>query len=387
MTRIFGLAFTCLLFALIGGTSCRAEGYVLSPDDQIDISVLGHDEFKAGVTLLPDGTFYYPLLGRVHAAGQTIEELTGLLAQGLSRQLNQPQVTVTLREGRPRKVSVLGSAAKLPGQYDCRIGMHLLDLIAVSGGPMPSPELAQAILVISGGSQTISVDLPKLLSHADMTQNLLLAPGDVLFLTPRAASETQVQVVGEVAKPGAYETPPGGISLMSLMNLAGGATLKAALTQAQVMHLGQVTVCNLRPLLTQDLSDAMSAIRLLPGDVLLIPVNNAHILTLGEVGIKGVFPIPDGETLPLTVALAQAGGITADGDKKHISIVRRRVEGAVVLLSVNMDDLVSGKHSASDPRLEPGDILYVPLRRHSKSIGDVLTSLSPLAFLGTLSHL
>ena len=153
------------------------------------------------------------------------------------------------------------------------------------------------------------------------------------------------------------------------------------------MHGGTVTLCNLRPLLTSDLGNALSAVRLMPGDVLLVPVNNAHILALGEVGVKGVFPIPDGETLPLTVALAQAGGITADGDQKRIDIVRRRADGKANVLSVNLDDLMSGKRDTFEVHLEPGDILYVPTRRHPKNVGDVLTSLSPLAILGTLSHL
>ena len=378
---------------LVTSDRCSADGtqtvsaYLLSPEDQIDISVLGHEEFKASVTLLPDGTFHYPLLGLVHAAGQTLDGLTETLARGLSQQLNQPQVTVTLREGRQRKVSVLGGAAKMPGQYDCKTGMHLLDLFAVCGGTVSSPELAQAILVTSGGKENITLDLPKLLSQADSSQNLPLAPGDVLFLTPRTASEVQVQVVGEVTRPGAYEAPPGGLSLLSLIDLAGGATTKAALTQAQVMHRGQVTTYNLRPLLTSDLHVPSGAIRLLPGDVLLVPVNTARILTLGEVGIKGVFPIPDGETLPLTTALAQAGGITAEGDQKNVTIVRRSPTGKRTVLTVNIEAILKGKNSAADIELQSGDILYIQARRHPKGVGDLLTSLSPLAILGTLSHL
>ena len=309
------------------------------------------------------------------------------MAKGLRSQLNQPQVTVTLREGRPRKVSVLGSGAKTPGQYDCKSGMHLLDLIAVSGGPVISPESVQAVLVTDGGKDSTPIHLPQLLSGTDTAQNLPLAPGDILFLTARSAAQTQAQVIGEVNKPGAYDVPPDGLSLLSVMNLAGGATSKAALTQAQVMHAGQTTIYNLRPLLTSDLNASVGSVRLVPGDVLLIPENKAHILTLGEVAVKGVFPIPDGETLPLTAALAQAGGIAADGDKKNIAIVRRRADGTTAVLTVNIEELLSGKKDAPEVNLLPGDILYVQTRSHPKGVGDLLTSLSPLAILGTLSHL
>ena len=113
----------------------RHASYVLSPDDQVDISVLGHDEFRASVTLLPDGTFNYPVLGKVHAAGLTVDGLTKTLVKGLSSQYNQPEVTVYLRQSRPRNVSVLGDGAKAAGQFEFRTGMHLLDLLAAAGGP------------------------------------------------------------------------------------------------------------------------------------------------------------------------------------------------------------------------------------------------------------
>ncbi len=364
-----------------------AMAYVLSPDDQIDISVLGHEDFKASVTILPDGTFNYPIVGKVHAAGQTVDGLKMALTRGLGSQLNQPEVTVTLRASRPRKVSLLGAGAKTAGQYDYKQGMHLLDLLAVSGGPLTGPEMTQATLVTGGGKDSVPINLPRLLSGADTSQNLPLAPGDILFLTPRDAAVAQVQVIGEVVKPGAYEVTPQGSTVLSLVTLAGGATPKAALTQAQVMHGGRVTVYDLRRLLTRDLSDTAGRVRLVPGDVLLVPTNNARILALGEVGVKGVIPIPDGETLPLTVALALVGGVTAEGDKKNVGIVRRTPDGRATVLVVNTDDLLKGKNNVTDVNLQSGDILYVQSRNHPKGISDALSSLGALSFLGTLSHL
>ena len=359
--------------------------YVLSPDDQLDISVRGHDDFKASVTVLPDGTFNYPVVGKVHAAGLTVDGLSRVLTRGLSDQLNQPEVTVTLRQGQARKVSVLGAGAKSAGQYEYRQGMHLLDLLAQSGGPLASPELTQATLV-TGGKDSVPINLPRLLSGADTSQNLPLAPGDILFLTPREAV-AQVQVIGEVARPGAFDVKADGASLLSVVTQAGGPTAKAALTQVQLMHGGAVTVYNLRPLLTSDLNAPAGRVRLAPGDVLLVPTNEAHILALGEVGSKGVIPIPDGATLPLTVALAQVGGVTSEGDKKNVDIVRRTPDGKATVLVVNTDDLLRGKNNVADLNLQNGDILYVQQRGHPQGIGSVLSSLGALSVLGTLSHL
>jgi len=360
--------------------------YVLSPDDQIEISVLGHEDFKASVTLLPDGTFNYPVLGKVHAAGLTVDALTAKLTRGLSGQLNQPEVTVYLRQGRARKVSVLGDGGKGTGQFDYKNGMHLLDLLASAGGLSAEPQLVQATLVPAGGGQPIPVSLSRLMADADTSQNLPLAPGDVLFLVARNPEVGQVQVVGEVAKPGAYSIQPSGISVLALVNEAGGALPTARLTEAQIFHAGQVQMVNLRPLLTTDLNSDAGRLRLVPGDVLLVPANKNRVLALGEVRTPGVLPIPDDQPLTLTTAYALVGGATPDGDKKNVDIVRRSPTGKTTLLAFNMEDLLKGKNGVTDITMQPNDILFIQTRNRPKSVGDILSSVGSLALLGNLAR-
>lgn len=362
-----------------------APAYMLSPDDQISITVLGHPEFNAEVVLLPDGTFNYPLLGKVHAAGLTVDGLTVKLISGLSTQLNQPDVTVTLKQGRPRKVTVVGDGVHAAGQYDFKTGMHLLDLLAVAGGPAGEPQLVSATLETEGGA-TVSVDLSKLLADADTSQNLPLAPGDVLFLVARNPEVGQVQVVGDVEKPGAYSIMPSGISILSLLNQAGGALPTARLTEVQIMHAGQVRTVDLRPLLTTDLKSATSRIRIVPGDVLLVPANKNRILALGEVRTPGVLPIPEDRPLRLTTAYALVGGATPDGDKKNIDIIRRDAAGHATLIAVNMESLLKGKDGQNDIVLQPDDILFIQTRNHPQSIGTILSGIGTLGVLGTLTR-
>ncbi len=363
-----------------------APAYVLSPDDQIGITVLGHPEFNADVTLLPDGTFNYPLLGKVHAAGLTVDSLTAKLVSGLSSQLNQPDVTVTLKAGRPRKVTVVGDGVKAAGQYDFKTGMHLLDLLALAGGPAGEPQLVSATLETEGGA-TVPVDLSKLLTDADTAQNLPLAPGDVLFLVARNPEVGQVQVVGDVDKPGAYSIMPSGISVLSLLNQAGGALPTARLTAVQIMHAGRVQTVDLRPLLTTDLNSAASRIRIVPGDVLLVPANRNRILALGEVRSPGVLPIPEDRPLRLTTAYALVGGATPDGDKKNIDIIRRDPSGHATLIAVNMENLLKGKDGQTDLVMQPDDILFIQTRNHPQSLGTILGGLSGLGTIATLSRL
>ena len=360
--------------------------YVLSPDDQIGITVLGHSDFNAEVTVLPDGTFSYPLLGKVHAAGLTIDGLTNKLTAGLSSQLNQPDVTVTLKQGRARKVTVVGDGVKAAGQYDFHTGMHLLDLLAVAGGPAADPEMVSATLAPPAGA-AVPIDLAKLLGGADTAQNLPLAPGDILFLVSRNPEVGQVQVVGDVVKPGAYPLMPSGISVLALLNQAGGALPTARLTQVQIMHAGQVQIVDLRPLLTSDLRSGAAQIRLLPGDVLLVPANKNRILALGEVRTPGVLPIPEDQPLTLTTAYALVGGATEEGDKRNVDIIRRPPNAPATLMAFNMDDLLKGKNGVSDITLQPNDILFIQTRNHPQNLGSILGGLTGLGAIATLSHL
>ena len=340
--------------------------YVLAPDDQVDVAVQGHDDLKETATILPDGTFSYPILHVVQAAGLTTEGLTRRLEEGLSQsgQINGPQVTVSLRESRPRKVSIVG-AVKAQGLFDYRTGQRLRDLVLEAGGPAGDAALTQATLLTADG-RSLPIHLAALLDGSDPAQNLPLAPGDLLSVQARPAG--QAQIVGEVAKPGAYDVPAEGTPITALLLQSGGATPKAALSRAQILHGGRVRVVSLRPLLDSLDSDAGRLV-LCPGDVLLIPVNAARVAVLGEVRSPGAFDVPDGGSLSVTDALILAGSTTADADKKNAVLLRRGAgEGKPAQIAVNLDDALRGVGLA-DQALQPGDILYVPGRKSGNGLG------------------
>ena len=357
-----------------------AKIYVLSPDDVVEISVLGHEDLKAEVTILPDGTFNYPVIGTVHAAGQTVAGLTRTLTKGLSKIYNQPEVTVYLRQGRLRRISVSGDGIKTTGQFEFRTGMHVQDLVTAAGGLSEEPYLVDGTLVTNDGQKTI-LDMEALMS-GDMKQNLPLAPGDQLYLRARNPELAEVQVEGQVTKPGSYNIMPSGISILALLNQAGGALPTARLTKVQIKHDGMVQVVNLLPLLNSDLTDPAGNIRLMPGDVILIPQNKNVVLALGEIRSTGVLSIPDDQPLTLTKAYALVGGATPDGDKKNVNVIRRTPSGQAQLLTINMEDVLKGKNGVTDITMQPDDIMFVQTRNHPKSLGDILSTVGTLGSLG-----
>ncbi len=356
--------------------------YVLAPSDQLQIVVQGHDELTQTVQVLGDGTFHFPIAGKVQASGKTVDQLETALAHGISGIVKDPQVTVLVRESHTRKISVAG-AVKAPGLYEYHPGMRLLELIAASGGPLQAPELTQATVITAQGTQSIPVDLPRLLSGGDTTQNLALAPGDLLLLSPRDPATSMIQVIGQVEKPGQYPVMTGGSTLSALLTESGGPTPSAALTQAQLMHAGTVRPLNLHAL-KYNLGDPAGRIVLVAGDTLLVPENKQKIAVLGEVRAPAVYLIPDGEDLPITQALAQAGGSTVEADKKQVGVLRLGSDNKRHLIAVNMEAMLRGDASVTDSNLKPGDILVVPTRHRKQGIGEYIGQVPGLFYISRL---
>ncbi len=359
-----------------GGQSAPGAAYVLSPDDQLNISVLGHENLTQSVVILPDGTFQYPIVGAVHAAGLTVAGLKRTLVQGLSTDLNQPQVTVTVVQTRPRMVSVLGDV-HAPGLYPVHPGTHLEDILAACGGPAQPAQLTQATLVTDGGTKSTPIDVLGLMNDTDPTENVPMEAGDVLLVQAKNPETGQVQVIGEVLRPGAYSVPVDGLTVEAVLAETGGAAPDGALTQAQIMHDGKSIPVNLHPLMT-DLNAPVGQTVLMPGDVLLIPQDLNKVAILGEVHQAQDYLIPDGKTLTVADAVALAGGPTSQAARGKATIVRRGADGQPVVIPVDLDALLAGKTQVADVPLQPNDILYVPTRHQAPGF-------NPLNLLGYAS--
>lgn len=337
--------------------------YILSQDDQLSVTVMGHTNYNMTMTVLPDGTITYPVVGTVHAAGMTVDGLTKALTKGLGKVLNQPQVTVTIVQSRPLTVTVIGSV-KTPGLYSYKPGWHVLDAIAAAGGLAQVPEMTSATLITDEGNKSVDLDLVDLLSGANLAQNPPIEPGDTLRIVTRDPSVALVQVRGEILKPGQYVVPAQGADVMSLLTQAGGPTTAAALTRVQILHKGEAQTINLRSSLNTLDPSAQSA-RVVAGDVLLVPTNNAKIAVLGEVKNPSIQVIPDGENITLVDALTMAGGLTDDSDRAKVAVVERTSNGKTTQKEFDLTKNVAA--NATDTQIQPGDVVFVPTRRKGRS--------------------
>ena len=225
-----------------GPTPTPAEdGYQIGPSDILRVTVYGHEDLTQTVLLQPDGTFTFPLIGRVKGSDMTPSELEKKIAILLSRgYIRNPQVTVVVQEYRSKTVYVVGEVAR-PGPYPLAGRTTLLEVLAKSGGTANAG--AEVVIVrppagaaVSGpvlptevsNDKELAPGKPKAqvfrvamgaIQAGELDKNLALQPNDTVFIPPAA----KVFVTGEVRNPSAYPWFPG-MTARQLISVAGGLT-------------------------------------------------------------------------------------------------------------------------------------------------------------------
>jgi polysaccharide export outer membrane protein len=215
--------------------------YQIGPQDILRITVYGHEDLTQSVLVQPDGTFTYPLVGRVKGSDMTPGELEKKIAILLARGfIRNPQVTVVVQEYRSKTVYVVGEVAR-PGPYPLAGRTTLVEVLAKAG---PTTAAGAEVVVVrphKGAAVTGPVlptevaegeeaaeDKPRAevfrvavsaIQEGDLEKNLELQPNDTVFV-PQAP---KVFVTGEVRSPGAYGWFPS-MTTRQLISLAGGLT-------------------------------------------------------------------------------------------------------------------------------------------------------------------
>lgn len=263
----------------IGTTS----DYRVGAGDIIDIDVFQADELDRTVRVRPDGTISFPLLGVLPVAGETTAELEDSLAARLSESyLNDPQISVFVKEYRAHAVSVLGQVHE-PGVRYLRQPRTLVSMLSESGGLTDD---ASSIIHLrrkqdgsdGGGLVLLTIDLRDLLENPRRDLDLQLQGDDTIFVPKRGV----VFVEGAVRNPGAFALQGAG-TVLKAVTLAGGLEYSAKKSSVQVVHSGRGEP----ELVTVDLG----AIRNDPS--LDIPVGDGDVVIVGtnpvKVGLVGLW--------------------------------------------------------------------------------------------------
>src|SRR4029079_9934672 len=116
-----------------------AGEYVVGPQDRLAITVFDEPTLTKTVTVDSDGTFDFPLVGRIKAGGLAIRQITADLKKRLGPPdgfLVNPQVNIEVETYRSQVVYVNGQV-RAPGAVPLKGAMTIMDVLAQAGSPTP----------------------------------------------------------------------------------------------------------------------------------------------------------------------------------------------------------------------------------------------------------
>jgi polysaccharide export outer membrane protein len=159
-----------------------ASIYQIGPEDVLEISVWKNPELSRTVPVRPDGKVSLPLVNDIQASGLTPIDLRDQVTAKLSEYIPAPEVSVIVREVHSRKVTVTG-AVKLPGRYELKSTMTVLEVIALAQGLTDFASKDRIVILRQNGEKTERIPFNyRKISDAAQQDNFLVRPGDIVFV-------------------------------------------------------------------------------------------------------------------------------------------------------------------------------------------------------------
>ena len=159
------------------------EEYIVGPGDVLQIVVWRNEELSTEVPVRPDGRISTPLVDDMVASGKTPSQLGADMEEVLAEFLRTPEVSViVVQQGATNQIQIVGEVAS-PQALSYREGLRLLDVVVAVGGlsEFAAGNRAKVVRLATGGQVECRVRIKALLD-GDMSQNILVFPGDVLVV-------------------------------------------------------------------------------------------------------------------------------------------------------------------------------------------------------------
>ena len=161
--------------------SFQPTPYRINAGDELEIWVWGDERLQRDVLVLPDGTFAFPLVGQVQAAGRLPTDIERIITAGLQPQYKGPvpQVTVSVKKPSGYQFSVMGKV-KGPGTFTPGRYVNALEAIAIAGGPSEFAQTGGVKIIRKVGNQLVVI--PIRLQDALRGDTSRLGPNDVPWI-------------------------------------------------------------------------------------------------------------------------------------------------------------------------------------------------------------
>lgn len=336
------------------------KNYILGSDDELLIDINGFSEEHYNLNITSEGYIKVPKVGNIFVSGITIEEAKRRIVDRLSKIYvglktyngSAPNTTATVSLGSIRtiRVSILGDVVA-PGTYSISSLSRVMNALYLSGGPNENGSFRE-IRVIRDRKLIAQVDLYDLLTTGNLRQNIALQDQDIIQV---GSYKSRIEIKGQIKKPAIFENLPNE-NLERIIAEYGNGFLPDA--YKQVLKVQRYTDKETKLI---DLSnDLLSSFYPKSGDIITVEqvltnrIENAVTLQ-GAVYRAGSYSVSDNPTL--SKLIKRADGFKQDAFLGRISITRLKDDLTKENISVNYNDIISGK--TPDIALHREDVVVV----------------------------
>jgi protein involved in polysaccharide export with SLBB domain len=334
--------------------------YQLGPDDELIIDLTGYSEETYQLKVTPEGNIRIPIYGTLSVSGATIEQAKLRISSLISKQnptisTGETKIGVSLGNIRSIKVVILGEV-NLPGTYTLPSLATVFNALYASGGPNENGSFRN-IKVIRANKLIATLDVYDYLMNGTSKANIRLQDQDVIKVS---AYENRVEFRGYVKREGYFETNKTE-SLSDLLKYTGGFSGNAYRERIKVERNDgkQKSVADI-PASLFGIFQARNGDVFYVDSILTRFSNRVEIK--GAIFRPGYFALEDNPTVSKLISNAE--GLREDAFKSRAIIYRLKEDNSQEMLSVDLEEVLSGKKA--DVPLKREDVIIIASKNEMK---------------------
>lgn len=171
----------------------RDPRYRINKTDVLNVNFLFTPEYDQNLQVQPDGYVIPRGVPQIKAEGMTIPEFTEALQQAYGKTLHDPVITVLPTNIVPAYF-IAGGEVHSPGRYTFQGDTTVSQAISLAGGFTPAAKHSQVILYRRINNDWVEgrrIDLKHMLNSGNLSEDIHLAPGDMLYVPKNTVSKVQ----------------------------------------------------------------------------------------------------------------------------------------------------------------------------------------------------
>lgn len=166
--------------------------YRIGLGDEIEVKFFFTPELNDRVTVQPDGNVSIMFADDIKAEGKTKKQLTREIKKRLAPHVKQLDLSVSVRSFGSQRVFIGGEIARA-GAYSITGDQTLLQMLGEAGWVAPTGRQNEIVLIRrndEGTEESYPLDISKVISGEDMTNNVIVMAGDTIIVPPYGAVDS-----------------------------------------------------------------------------------------------------------------------------------------------------------------------------------------------------